>query len=194
MTIAIKMVNDSIKKISETNSLFDMLLQFEEVLAEVDLYAFKNWIKGEILSGPDLKRHYVVVKLMYKNTEMPDPAGAKRLMARGCLVSFEKDTLVTPRKVKSYNDIKIETRPDGNTRYRAKPQKEPVWVVTVEMPRRYVDEFSTDVVEADADSYVDTESLTTEAEIDQAAQLGGFDDMGMGDDGGFGFEDEQGMF
>jgi hypothetical protein len=194
MTVAVKMVNDTIKMISDTNSLFDMLLQFEKVLAEIDLYAFRNWFKGEILEGPTLKRHYVIVKLLYRIDEMPDPAGAKRLMARGCLVSYEKDTLITPRKVKGYSDIDIETRPDGTNKYRAKPQSDPVWVVTIEMPRRYVDEFITDVVEADADSYVDTESLNTETEMDQDEQLGGFE---AGMDGGgddFGFEDELGGF
>ncbi len=192
MTIAVKMVNDTIKMISETNSLFDMLLQFEKVLAEIDLYAFRNWFKGEILEGPTLKRHYVVVKLLYGINEMPDPEGAKRLMARGCLVSYEKDTLVTPKKVRGYSDINIETRADGTNRYRAKPQSDPVWVVTVEMPRRYVDEFITDVVETDADAYVDTEAMNTETEIDQEEQLGGFDDAMGGED--FGFEDELGGF
>jgi len=30
MTISVKMLNDSIKKISDTNSLLDMLLEFEK--------------------------------------------------------------------------------------------------------------------------------------------------------------------
>ena len=62
MTISTQMLNDSIKKISETNSLLDMLCEFEKVIDDADIYAYKNWDKGEILEGPDLKRHFVLNK------------------------------------------------------------------------------------------------------------------------------------
>ena len=73
MTISAKVLNDSIKEISDSNSLLDMLLEFEKTLDSLDLYAFKNWMKGEILEGPKLKRHFVNVKLMYPYKDMPDP-------------------------------------------------------------------------------------------------------------------------
>lgn len=165
MTIAVKMLNDHIKKISETNTLLDMLLEFEKVIDTTDIYAYKNWIKGEVLEGPKLNRHWVTVKLIYPYESMPDPEGAKRLMSRDCLIKYNKDTLITPVNVNSYDDITLETRPDGSTRYKAKTKSEPVWVVEIKMPRRYVDEFANDVVEADEDAYVDTESLNAENEI-----------------------------
>ena len=80
MTISAKVLNDSIKEISDSNSLLDMLLEFEKTLDSLDLYAFKNWMKGEILEGPSLKRHYVNVKLIYPYKDMPDPDGAKRYL------------------------------------------------------------------------------------------------------------------
>ena len=46
MTIAVKILNDQIKKISETNTLLDMLLELEKTLDGMDLDAFKNWDKG----------------------------------------------------------------------------------------------------------------------------------------------------
>src|SRR5210317_1015491 len=120
MTISANILNDSIKVISENNSLLDMLLEFEKTLDSIDLYAFKNWQKGEVLEGPTLKRHYVNVKLMYPYKSMPDPDGAKRLMARDCLVEYKKDTLVTPRKVRTFDDVDVDVRPDGSQRYKAK--------------------------------------------------------------------------
>ena len=63
------------------------------------------------------------------------------------------------------DDIDITLRPDGSVRRKAKTMRENVWVVEVKMPRRYVDEFDTEVVQAAEDSYVDTESLNTENEI-----------------------------
>ena len=65
MTISAKILNDNIKNISSSNTLLDMLLEFEKTLDGLDLYAFKNWMKGEILEGPTLGRHFVNVKLMY---------------------------------------------------------------------------------------------------------------------------------
>ena len=175
MTISVKLLNDQIKKISDTNTLLDMLLEFEKILEDIDVYAYKNWSKGEILEGPILDRHYVTVKLLYPHKEMPDPSGAKRLLARECLVKYRKDTLVSPVKVQSFNDVVAEISPDGVTKHRAKSKSEPVWVVEIKMPRKYVDEFSSEVVEADEDSYVDTESLNAEQQASAETQMTGGD-------------------
>lgn len=170
MTISVKMVNDQIKKISETNTLLDMLLEVEKVLDSCDLYAYANWKKGEVLEGPALERHWVNVKLLYPYNDMPDPEGAKRLIARQCLVDYKKDTLLTPVDIKSFDDVEVEVRPDGSTRYKTRTKSEPVWVVELKIPRKYVDEFSTAVVEADQDSFVDTEDTNTETEL-QSQQM-----------------------
>jgi hypothetical protein len=164
------MVNDQIKKISETNTLLDMLLEVEKVLDSCDLYAYANWKKGELLEGPVLERHWVNIKLLYPYNEMPDPEGAKRLLARQCMVEFKKDTLLTPVKVKTFDDVEVEVRPDGTTRYKTRTKSEPVWVVELKIPRKYVDEFSTAVIEADQDSFVDTEDTNTETAL-QAQQM-----------------------
>ena len=178
MTISVKMVNDQIKKISETNTLLDMLLEVEKVLDSCDLYAYANWKKGEVLEGPTLERHWVNVKLLYPYNNMPDPEGAKRLIARQCLVDYKKDTLLTPVDVRSFDDVEVEVRPDGSTRYKTRTQSEPVWVVELKIPRKYVDEFSTAVVEADQDSYVDTEDTNTETEL-QSQQMVTAPDQGV---------------
>jgi hypothetical protein len=164
------MVNDQIKKISETNTLLDMLLEVEKVLDSCDLYAYANWKKGEVLEGPTLERHWINVKLLYPYNDMPDPDGAKRLIARQCLVDYKKDTLLTPVDIKSFDDVEVEVRPDGSTHYKTRTKSEPVWVVELKIPRKYVDEFSTAVVEADHDSFVDTEDTNTETEL-QSQQM-----------------------
>ena len=162
MTISTQMLNDSIKKISETNSLLDMLCEFEKVIDDADIYAYKNWDKGEILEGPvavaATTPAAVNVKLLYKGKEMPDPEGAKRLLALECQVKYKKDTLLSPRKVATFDDVDVDIRPDGSQRYKAKTTSEPCWVVEIKMPRRYVDEFNADVVAVDEDNYVDTEA------------------------------------
>lgn len=183
MTISVKLVNDEIKRITTTNTAMDMLLEFEKILEDVNLYAYKNWIEGEVFEGPIIERHYVTVKLLYPREMMPDPAGAKRLFARDCLVKFEKEELLVPVKVKSFDDVRTETREDGSMVRKPKTKTEPVWVVEIKMPRRYVDEFSTDSIELEDDEYLDTESLNTENVIDTEQQMTGNDDLGFDDEG-----------
>ena len=165
MTIAVKMLNDQIKKVSETNTLLDMLLEFEKTLDGMDLYAFKNWDEGEVLEGPTLSRHFMTVKLMYPAAQMPDPDGAKRLVAKDCLVDYVKDTLITPRKVRNFEDLVIEERPEGGPRYKAKTDTSHIWIVEIKMPRRYVDEFNADIVEVDEEQFVDLGDAGTDAQL-----------------------------
>ena len=54
------------------------------------------------------------------------------------------------------SDVTLEKRNDGSTRYKPKTISEPIWVVSIDMPRRYVDEFTPDVVEVDS-QFVDME-------------------------------------
>lgn len=177
MTIAIKMLNDHIKKISETNTLLDMLLEFERVLEDQDIYAYKNWIKGEVLAGPIFSRHYVTIKLVYDHKEMPDPDGAKRLMKKHCLVKYTKDELEAPVKVQNFDDVITEIGDDGIPKHRRKTVKKPVWIVEIKIPRRFVDEFATEVIEADEDSYVDTESLNVENQATAEQQVSGSNEL-----------------
>lgn len=179
MPVSVKLLNDEIVAISKANTARDILMEFEKVLDDINLYAYKNWIEGEILSGPNFDRHYISVKLLYKYEEMPDPEGAKRLFSRDCLVKFEKDTLIKPVKIKSSSDIRVETGPDGRIRNKARTTSEPVWVVEIKMPRRYVDEFhNTDNEE------VDGESLNTEEQISAEEEISGRDgEQFMNDEG-----------
>lgn len=178
MTIAVKILNDQIKKISETNTLLDMLLEFEKTLDNIDLYAFANWDEGEVLEGPTLGRHHLTVKLMYPHAKMPDPDGAKRLIARDCLVEYSKDTLIRPKRVRNFDDLIIEVKPDGVPSYKAKTTEEKVWVVEIKMPRRYVDEFDIDKVKADEDAYVDMEDISADAQMQATDVDVGADNVG----------------
>ena len=162
MTVSVKLLNDQIKRISDTNTLLDMLLEFERFLDESNLYSYKNWKKGELLSGPNLDRNYCHIKLMYHQNEMPDPDGADRLLNAGCMVKYSKDTLISPVKVTRPEDIILVTRDNGTIRKRAKSISKPVWVVDLKIPRKYVDEFKTDKIQLGDDSMLDSENLNSE--------------------------------
>ena len=167
MTISVKILNDKIEEVSKSNTLLDMLMEFEKTLDELDLYAFKNWDQGEVLSGPEIKRHYVNVTLVYPHDKMPDPEGAKRLLARDCLIKYTKDTLESPKPIRTFDDVQVDVRPDGGQRFTPKVDSQPVWVVSIDMPRRYVDEFSAQHVEAQKDEYMDQEDQDSQAQVNQ---------------------------
>ena len=172
MTISTKMVNDTLRRVSDSNTLMDMLLRFEKVLDDLDLYVYANWAAGELLEGPILQRHWIDVKLIWPQELMPDPSAAKRLLDRGILVKYTKNTLIRPKKIERLDDLEIVTRPDGSTKRRAKLKHDPVWVVNISFPRRLVDELKTDIISIGDGEYLDTEALNAEGEIMRQDMMG----------------------
>lgn len=166
MPYTTKDLNEQIRKVSEGETLLDMLLEFEAVLDDLDLYAYQNWDQGEILYGPDVGRHFVNVGLMYPGELMPDPEGARRLLNLGIPVKFEKDTLTYAVKPKQ-GEVKqhIEDNLVGGTghnhirRIRNQKATMPVWIVTIQMPRRYLDSSVQEYVEVGEDDMISTDSL-----------------------------------
>ena len=77
-------VADNLRDIYLSEGSLLTLLDFERVLDEADLYAFQNWISGELVQGPDAGRYTVKCTFMWPYKLMPDPSGAKRLASIGC--------------------------------------------------------------------------------------------------------------
>ena len=48
---------DTVKGIYTSDGSMNTLLDFERVLDESDLYAFRNWELGELVSGPQINRY-----------------------------------------------------------------------------------------------------------------------------------------
>jgi len=111
-----------------------ILKDFERVVDELDVYVFQNWEEGELLSGPEDSRHFVTCSFMWPEDKMPDPAGGKRLLDRGCKVTYKKDELLKPREIKSPADY----RP-GTTK--GKIDSHPIWVVEIKMPKELIGNF-----------------------------------------------------
>jgi hypothetical protein len=119
----------NIQTISEDNTAFKVLIDFERVIDSLDMYVFKNWESGELLSGPAVTRYNVVCAFMWPKKEMPDPAGGKRLHEYGCDVVFEKSNVMIPRKIKEPSDFRPGTK-------KGKIDAHPIWVVTITMPKK----------------------------------------------------------
>ena len=123
-----------------------ILKDFERVVDELDVYVFANWEDGELLSGPVDSRHFVTCSFMWPADKMPDPAGGKRLLDKGCKVSYKRDELMKPRQIKTPNDY----RP-GTTK--GKIDAHDIWVVEIKMPKELIGNFKhgKDEIERDGD-------------------------------------------
>lgn len=119
----------NVESIYNTNTNLSVLKDFERVIDELDLYVYKNWEDGELVSGPHVERHWIKASFMWPKDKMPDPMGGKRLLDYGCKVDYEKTFLLQPRQVKNPEDIRPGTK-------KGKLDRKPVWIVTIIMPKK----------------------------------------------------------
>jgi hypothetical protein len=119
----------NLQTLSENNSAFKVLKDFERVIDELDLYVFKNWDEGELVAGPEVSRYGVKCTFMWDEKEMPDPEGGKRLYSYGCQVVYKKEDIMIPRKIKEPGDFRPGTK-------KGKIDAHPVWMVEITMPKK----------------------------------------------------------
>lgn len=142
---------NTVKGIMTSDGSMSILLDFERVLDESDIYAFKNWLKGELVQGPDVGRYNVNCTFMWPYKLMPDPRAVKRLLAIGCDVKWEKTEIKVPVEVKNYDDFVQGTNyPKG--------VKRKVWLVQITIPMELMDDIKEGSVDL-AGSTIDLEEL-----------------------------------
>ena len=144
MSTELEQLKQTLDGIIDSSSNLNVLLEFEEVLDNLHIYSYKNWEYGEVLAGPEVSRYWVSVALLYPYKMMPDPDGALRLTKHGAKVYFSQDVLEEPVKIKTPDDLG-PTDPKTGKR-KPKKKKTKVWVVTIEMPRDFVNEFESSKV------------------------------------------------
>ena len=84
----------NVENIYNSDNAFQVLKDFERVLDELDLYVYENWKDGELLSGPNITRHWIACSFIWDRDQMPDPMGGKRLTDYDCKVSYKKDDMI----------------------------------------------------------------------------------------------------
>ena len=118
---------DTIKNIYMSDGSMNTLLDFERVIDEADVYAYKNWINGELVQGPDVGRYSCTCTFMWPYKLMPDPRATLRLATIGCNVKMMKSKIDVPVAVTSYEDFQ------SGSRY-PKMQENKVWFMQIEIP------------------------------------------------------------
>ena len=142
---------DTIKNIYMSDGAMNTLLDFERVMDEADIYAFKNWTNGELVQGPDIGRYSCTCVFMWPHKLMPDPRGALRLSTVGCNVEMLKGEIEVPVEVTSYDDFQ------SGTRY-PKMQKNKVWFMKIEIPFELMDDIKEGAVDI-ADQTIDLSEI-----------------------------------
>lgn len=158
---------DTVKGIYTSDGSMATLLDFERVLDEADLYAFKNWELGELVQGPIVKRYSVTCTFMWPYKLMPDPRGAKRLLAVGCKIQFAHTKIRVPVEIENYEDY------IGGTRY-PKSKERDIWLVSITVPSELMDDIREGSIDL-ADQSIDLDEIE-EAYADDLDKDDGADD------------------
>ena len=121
----------NIQTVYESDMAFTVLKDFERVLDDLDVYVYENWADGELVSGPNISRHWVTCAFMWEKDNMPDPSGGKRLLDYDCKVTYKKDKIIKPRKIRKPDDIRPGTK-------KGKLDTSDIWVVEIMMPKKLI--------------------------------------------------------
>ena len=151
-------VSENIRDIYMSEGSLTTLLDFERVLDEVDIYAFRNWELGELVAGPDIGKYRVTCTFMWPERLMPDPRGGRRLLPFDCEVSYMKKDIKIPVKITDPSDYRSGTK-------KAKLITRQVWLVEIVMPKALMNDIRTGSIEME-DQDIDLDDLDQAYEQD----------------------------
>jgi hypothetical protein len=151
-------VADNIRDIYMSEGSLTTLLDFERVLDEVDIYAFKNWDIGELVAGPEIGKYRVTCVFMWPLKLMPDPRGGRRLLPFDCEVNYMKKDIKIPVKITDPSDYRSGTK-------KAKLITKEVWLVEIVMPKALMNDIRTGSIEME-DQDIDLDDLDQAYEQD----------------------------
>lgn len=167
-------VADNLRDIYMSEGSLLTLLDFERVLDELDVYAFRNWEIGELVQGPDISKYKVSCIFMWPENLMPDPRGGRRLLPFDCDVRYKKQMVKIPIKIDDPSDYQPGT-------HKAKIVEKPVWLVEITIPKSLMSDIRTGSIEledqdidlGDLDQAYEQDLDKEEYQNDQAQQQPG---------------------
>ena len=145
------MVADNIRDLYLSEGSLLTLLDFERVLDELDMYAFRNWDRGELVQGPDIGKYKVGCIFMWPENLMPDPRGGRRLLPFDCEVKYKKVDMKIPIKVTEPSDYEAGT-------HIARLITKKVWLVEIVMPKNLIADIRTGSIDLEGEE-IDLQDL-----------------------------------
>jgi len=170
MSTDLDAIKSTLVNISKGAGILDTLIEFERTLDNAELFAYKNWILGELVEGPTINRYWYTVIFMFPYEMMPDPNGGLRLTKIGAKVNFKKGVFKRPRRVRGPQDWS-----DPVTKS-AKMEESEVWLVTISLPMKYISSGLENI-----DDIIAKDIERTNSELDQAYESEE-PEMDMGDE------------
>jgi hypothetical protein len=154
-------VAENIRNIYMSEGSLLTLLDYERVLNELDIYAFKNWELGELVQGPEIGKYRVSCIFMWPEALMPDPRGGRRLLPFDCEVKYKKTLMKIPMKITDPSDYSPGT-------HKARIMEKKVWLVEITMPKALMSDIRTGSIELE-DQDIDLDDLDSayEQDLDQ---------------------------
>ena len=130
-------LKDEMQLTYQGNSSLNGLIAVQEFMDSVNVFAYRNWLEGTVTEGPIIEKYWIELTAMYTEDYMPDPAAGMRLIKRGCKVKFYKDSIEVSKTTKT-DDYDPKMSPQEK---RTRKEKVNVWMVTIRIPRKLIDQF-----------------------------------------------------
>ena len=147
------------KDIYVSDATLITLLDFERVLDELDIYAFKNWSMGELVQGPTISKYKVSCIFLWPERMMPDPRGARRLLPFDCTIKYKRTNMKIPIKIEDPSDYRPGTKI-------ARIIEKKIWLVEISMPKSLMSDIRTGSVDVE-NQIIDLDDLDNAYTNDQ---------------------------
>lgn len=135
---------DTIQSLYDQSGLLDILIGVEEYMDNMDLYAYKNWIKGELVEGPIVSKYWVEVTFKYNALNFPDPRAALMFEKQGTKIFIKKDYEVKPIENPRSEEDMMSVLGQGSSVKKVKDERIPILLIKFQIPRRLVNPESFD--------------------------------------------------
>lgn len=173
--------NSAIQNLYDQDGLLDILLGVEKYFDDMDLYAYKNWIYGELVEGPLVSKYWVEVTFKYDHDTFPDPMGTKVLEQQGTKISIKKDFDISPVAYPHNRDDMEVVGTQGGSVSLPKDERIPIILYRFQIPRRIVNPESFDEYKLIASSFnksadIDNEQPPEDASMDNEEDVEQMDD------------------
>lgn len=159
MPQGLEKIRNTLAQISKGENGIAMLCEFERTLSDTGIFAYANWLDGELVEGPDITKYWFTTTWMYHQSDMPDPRGAMRLKNIGCNVYFTEDTLLQPRHIIEPSDW------ENQASKKAKLDEIPVWLIKIEMPIRFITDTASEISQVEEDESIDANTQSVAADF-----------------------------
>lgn len=134
----------AIQHLYDQDGLLDILLGVEEYFDNMDLYAYKNWIYGEIVEGPVVSKYWVEITLKYDHETFPDPTATQIFEQQGTKIFVRPDWEVSPIAHPRGDQDMQSVLGNASSMRKPKDERTPIILYKFQIPRRLVNPESFD--------------------------------------------------